>query len=167
MNTALLSKILVAPAAGARMISMPEALIVEGRGIEGDRYFDDRGTWKRNVPRGGDAITLIEEEKIVAAAEALGEPIMAEEMRRNLVVRGVNLDDFIGAQFRIGEVLLEGLRRCEPCGYIERLAEKPFKTIFAGIGGLRATILRGGLIRVGDSIELSEMSSAVHQEANQ
>jgi hypothetical protein len=116
-----------------REVSTAEA--VEGRGLLGDRYERGAGTFSN--PRGGGYdLTLA--------------PI---EARRNIVVRGIALDDLIGRRFRVGEVECFGQRRCEPCAHLERLTRPGVLRGLVHRGGLRADILSGGSIRTGDSVE--------------
>jgi MOSC domain-containing protein YiiM len=64
----------------------------------------------------------------------------------------VPLNHLVGREFQIGEVRLRGMRLCEPCDYLEGLTTKG---VLAGLihrGGLRADIVSGGIIRVGDTI---------------
>jgi len=68
----------------------------------------------------------------------------------NVETRGVDLLALVGRQFRIGEVVLRGNRACEPCRYLDRVTGQPAKAALAGRGGLRATVITGGAVRVGD-----------------
>ena len=81
------------------------------------------------------------------------EPI---ETRRNVVTRGVALNHLVGKRFRVGEVMLQGIRLCEPCEHLESLTRPGVRAALVHRGGLRAQILEGGAIRVGDSISRSE-----------
>jgi len=103
--------IYMAPSAGAPMEQQGSAVLVEGLGIVGDRYALHTGTW--SDPRWPDQeLTLFASE----VAEAIGiEPYRA---RRNLITRGVDLENLIGVRFRIGRALLSGVRVCAPCRYI-------------------------------------------------
>jgi MOSC domain-containing protein YiiM len=81
------------------------------------------------------------------------EPI---EARRNLIVRGVDLDALRGRRFRVGAVECLGQRRCEPCAHLERLTRPGVLRALAHRGGLRADILRGGELHVGDPVQALE-----------
>jgi len=74
------------------------------------------------------------------------------ESRRNILARSIKVNDLIGKQFRIGEVLCQGVAICEPCSYLEKLTEKRVLRPLVHRGGLRANILTDGTIRVGDHI---------------
>jgi MOSC domain-containing protein YiiM len=142
----------VAPAAGAPMSSVDAVHAVPGRGLEGDRYFLRVGTYSRK--NGPDReITLIEMEAIEALGRDYGLLFEAREARRNVATRGAALNHFVGRAFRVGAVTLEGLRLCEPCSYMEQLSGKPVRAGLVHRGGLRARIVTGEEIRVGDPIE--------------
>jgi MOSC domain-containing protein YiiM len=140
--------IFVSPEAAAPMQSCHAAQLVAGVGIEGDRYALKRGHW--SDPRWPDQeLTLVEEE--VAADLAL-EPAA---LRRNLVTRGVRLESLIGVTFRIGSTRLRGVRPCDPCRYLQGLLDRPgLARALEGRGGLRAAVLEGGRVDVGDAIEV-------------
>jgi MOSC domain-containing protein YiiM len=66
----------------------------------------------------------------------------------------VRLNDLVGRRFTVGEALLEGAELCEPCSLFARRTFPQVKKAFAGKGGLRARVLRTGLIRVGDPVAI-------------
>ncbi len=132
-----------------RSVSAAEAL--EGRGLRGDRYERGAGTFSN--PRGGGYdLTLVEAEALEELS-ARGVELAPIEARRNLVVRGIALDDLIGRRFRVGEVECFGQRRCEPCSHLERLTRPGVLRGLVHRGGLRADVLSSGGIRVGDRVE--------------
>jgi GrpB-like predicted nucleotidyltransferase (UPF0157 family) len=127
-----------------------EVRALEGKGLEGDRYAVGRGTFS-NKAGTGRHVTLIEAEAIAAVAK--DKNITADITRRNIVTRGVPLNHLVGSEFRVGEVLLQGMRLCEPCGHLNRLVgDEELKTAFLHRGGLRAEVIEGGRIRVKDAI---------------
>jgi MOSC domain-containing protein YiiM len=131
--------------AGAPVVGRDSVEVRPGKGIVGDRYALGLGHW--SDPRWPDQeLTLVEAE----VAEALA--IEAALLRRNVVTRGVRLDDLIGVRFRIGGALLEGVRPCDPCRYLETLTRPGIAEELDGRGGLRARVLTGGHLRVGDAI---------------
>ena len=132
-----------------REVSTAEA--VEGRGLLGDRYERGAGTFSNPRGRGYD-LTLVEAEALEELS-AKGVELAPIEARRNIVVRGIALDDLIGRRFRVGEVECFGQRRCEPCAHLERLTRPGVLRGLVHRGGLRADILSGGSIRTGDSVE--------------
>ena len=120
---------------------------VAGRGLEGDRYHDGTGSFSHW--RGRRDLTLIEAEALEEADIAL-EP---GEARRNVVVRGIELDALVGRRFRVGEVECEALELNPPCKHLERLTQPGVMRALARRGGIRAAIVRGGEIAVGDQVE--------------
>jgi MOSC domain-containing protein YiiM len=132
-----------------RAVSTAEA--VEGRGLLGDRYERGAGTFSSKGGRGYD-LTLVEAEALEELS-ARGVELAPVEARRNLVVRGIALDDLIGQRFRVGEVECFGQRRCEPCSHLERLTRPGVLRGLIHQGGLRADVRSAGEIRVGDRVE--------------
>src|SRR5687767_15965112 len=132
-----------------RAVSSAEA--VEGRGLLGDRYERQAGTFS-NPKGGGYDLTLVEAEALEELSSK-GVELSPIEARRNIVVRGIALDDLIGRRFRVGEVECYGQRRCEPCSHLERLTRPGVLRGLVHRGGLRADVLSVGTIRTGDSVE--------------
>jgi hypothetical protein len=145
---------LIALAAEAEgpMREVPSAEAIEGRGLRGDRYERGAGTFSNPDGRGFD-LTLVEAEALEELS-ARGVELAPAEARRNLVVRGIALDDLIGRRFRVGEVECLGQRRCEPCAHLERLTRPGVLRGLVHRGGLRADVLVGGKIAVGDAVRL-------------
>lgn len=128
------------------MESHEEIAAVAGFGLEGDRNFKPHD-------RPGYEITLVTQEAVDALADQHGIVLAPGGARRNLVTRGVDLNDLVGRRFRVGEVELEGVRPCHPCEGLEELNGVPgLRKALSGYGGLRADIVAGGIIRVGDGI---------------
>jgi MOSC domain-containing protein YiiM len=136
---------------GQPLVARGEILAVADRGLEGDRYFTGEGTFSK-APDPGAQVTLIESEAFEALQRDYGIALEPQEARRNLVTRDVALNHLVGREFAVGEVRLEGVELCDPCGHLQRLAGKPIKKPLAHRGGLRARILTGGVLRVGDPI---------------
>ena len=151
MPAGLVVSLHVAPAAGARMKCIDSVRAIPGRGLEGDRYFLGAGTYssKKSADR---EVTLIETEAVEALARDYGLPFEPGESRRNVATREVALNHLVGRSFRVGETTLQGIRLCEPCSHMERLCGKPVRAGLVHRGGLRARILAGGRIRVGDPV---------------
>ncbi|MDX1546140.1 MAG: MOSC domain-containing protein [Rhodothermales bacterium] len=141
----------LAPEAGAPMRSVQVVRAVPGRGLEGDRYFDGAGSFSR-WPGPHRDLTLIAEEDL-AAMQAEGIHLAPEASRRNVLVRGVPLNDLVGRPFCVGTVTVRGERLCQPCKYLARLTGEPgLLPAMIGRGGLRARILTEGVLHVGDEV---------------
>jgi MOSC domain-containing protein YiiM len=147
--------IAIARAAEAPMTLLDEAAAHAGRGLEGDRYFKGAGTFSNPASSGHD-LTLIEAEQLEAITLASDHTPTAEDARRNLVTRGIDLNALVGRRFRVGAVECVGRRLCEPCAHLERLTEVGLLRELVHRGGLRADILSDGRIAVGDEIEALE-----------
>ncbi|OGL60094.1 MAG: hypothetical protein A3J27_01600 [Candidatus Tectomicrobia bacterium RIFCSPLOWO2_12_FULL_69_37] len=133
------------------MEGVSEAEALAGRGLRGDRYAEGAGTHSSSDP--GCQVTLIAAEAIEAVARENGIALRPEHSRRNLVTRGVDLTRFVGKTFRVGGVLLRGVRINQPCLHLEGLVGAPgLKAALEERAGLNAEILEGGLIRRGDRV---------------
>lgn len=139
--------IFIAPGRGEPAVSLSEVEAIAECGLRGDRYTDL--TLRRSPDY---QVTLIESEQILAFAEALKLPLEPHEPRRNLVTVGMKLNDLCQRRFFVGEAELEGLELCEPCATFGRYTNPEVVRFFVHRGGLRARILRGGIIRVGDIV---------------
>lgn len=109
-----------------------------GSGIEGDRFEQGR------YP-----ITFFSLEVAEEIATTFEMPIDIALYRRNIIISGVNLCELIGQQFRIGEVLFEGMAHCNPCTWMDAMITKGVYREMKGRGGLRAKVLEGGTISIG------------------
>lgn len=143
-RTGTVEAMVVAPDAEAAMVRLEHSAVRAGRGLEGDRYFAQRGTFTNAYGRGHD-LTLIE-------AEVLDElQLTPEDARRNVVTRGIDLNALVGERFRIGDVECLGQRLCEPCAHLARLTPGTLRPLIHK-GGLRADALTDGEIRIGSAV---------------
>ena len=134
-------------------VSVEEVRAVAGQGLEGDRYFSGNGYYSK-TPGTGRQVTLIEVETIEALERDYKLKIEPGQARRNIVTRGVALNHLVGREFSAGEVVLRGLRLNEPCNHLASLTDEKVKQGLVHRGGLRADIVSGGVIRVGDEIRV-------------
>jgi MOSC domain-containing protein YiiM len=148
---------------GAKLKRVEQVEAVPGQGLRGDRYFLEEGTLSsRGSP--DQEVTLVEIESLEALSRDHGISLEPAQARRNLVTRGVPLNHLVGQEFAIGEVLLRGLRLCEPCNHLESLTLPGVKKALCHRGGLRAQVVRGGIVRTGDIIaSQGRKGSEVHQ----
>jgi MOSC domain-containing protein YiiM len=146
----------IAADAAAPMKSVDEARAVPGHGLEGDRYYDNEGTFSKPKPEPDRELTLIEAEAIEALRREFSVEFDLGSSRRNIVTRGVPLNHLVGREFWIGEVKIRGLRLCEPCAHLQSLSHPKVLPGLVHRGGLRAQILSEGLIRVGQIVRESE-----------
>jgi hypothetical protein len=142
----------IAPAAEADMQLLEVASARAGRGFEGDRYAAGAGTFSpRADRRPGYDLTLMAAE-VIDELTAAGVTVDFAATRRNVLTRGIDVNALVGQTFRIGEVLCEGRRLCEPCVHLDRLNGASLLRPLIHKGGLRADVLSDGEIRRGASI---------------
>lgn len=142
----------VADRESAPVRAVEEVTAHAGRGLEGDRYHSMTGTFKKMEPKR--QVTLIEAEAFDALLRDYDIDMEPGEARRNIVTRGVALNHLVGREFTVGEVRMRGLKLCEPCSHMEKLAGKPVRDPLKHRGGLRAEILTSGKIKVGDVVDV-------------
>ena len=125
-------------AAPPRAVDSAEA--VAGKGLVGDRYFFPDGA------PSGRAITLVEEENVQDVGLDPG------ATRRQVTVRGVDLNALVGKRFRVGAVECYGVELCEPCLHLEQMTRPGIIKDLTHRAGINADILTSGVISVGDEI---------------
>lgn len=132
--------------------AVAEVEALSGRGLRGDRNFLGAGTFSEGADSGRD-LTLIEAEAIEALDAEEGISLEPAAARRNVLTRGIGLNDLVGRRFRVGEVECVGVELCEPCSHLQSLTQPGVLRGLVHRGGLRADILGDGSIRVGDTVE--------------
>lgn len=142
----------IAEQASVEMEELQAARMIEGVGIEGDRYATGRGTYSYK-PHQDRQCTLIEMETMEALRRDHGLALEPNESRRNLTTEGVPLNHLVGRHFRVGEVVLFGGRLNVPCKYLDELLGRPLFNPLLNRSGLNCRIIKGGTIRPGDVIE--------------
>jgi MOSC domain-containing protein YiiM len=125
-----------------------EAVDVTADGVVGDRYGRARD------------LTLIEAEALEGLLADTGIELSAADSRRQVLTRGVSLNALVGERFTVGGVECVGQELCEPCAHLQSLTKPGVLRGLVHRGGLRADIVRGGRIAVGD--EIVRVSSAGH-----
>jgi len=134
----------IRPARREPLIPIEDTLLTPA-GISQDHY---QSGGKRSV-------TLIQYEHLAVIASLLGrQDVTPQELRRNLVVSGMNLLGLRNRQFRIGSVVLEGTGLCAPCSRMEEILGPGGYTAVRGHGGITAKITTPGKIFLGDAVSL-------------
>ncbi|WP_394754161.1 MOSC domain-containing protein [Crenothrix sp.] len=155
MHGSLLA-IYIAPNAKAQTISLEHAELQVGQGIVGDRYYQENGTFSEILKGKADKeVTLIESEQIdrfntendFLFSYGYG------DFRRNLVTQNVDLNALVGVHFKVGDTELKGIRLCEPCGHLAKILGPEVLLHMMHKAGLRAKVISGGVVSVGDVIE--------------
>ena len=122
--------------------------VLANKGIVGDRHFQDF-----NDPY--NQLSLIESENIDEYNIKFGLNIPYINFRRNVITRGIKLNDLIEKKLKIGNVELKAIELCRPCRHLtEMLDQKNIVKEFMRKGGLRCQILTSSKINIGDKIEL-------------
>ena len=135
----------IRPARKAPVTPVPAVEAVAGRGLLGDHY--------KGNPSGSRHVTLIQAEHLAAVAAFLGRADLDPGLvRRNILVRGLNLLALKDRRFYVGDTLLEMTGACHPCSQMEDILGEGGYNAMRGHGGITARIVRGGTIRVGDPV---------------
>ena len=159
--------IFFAPEGSAEMHSVQAAIALEGCGLEGDRYCAGTGHWSR-FGRACE-VTFIAAEDLDDIERGTGVGVKNGEHRRNVVTRGISLRDLRrGERFRVGEevaFVYRGPRSV--CRYIERLTEPGMAEALKGRGGICASVIQNGTLRVGDEIEVDPVPPTIVSEQDE
>ena len=122
--------------------------VLANKGIVGDRHFDEY-----NDPYC--QLSLIESENIDYYNTKYGLNIPYTDFRRNVITKGINLNNLIGKKLQIGNVKVEGVDLCRPCKHLtEMLNQENILKEFLRRGGLRCQILSSSSISIGDEIKI-------------
>jgi MOSC domain-containing protein YiiM len=145
-------RIFVSSASGGVQQDCEQAELRAGQGIVGDHNFGRSDHPGRNV-------TLVEAEEIESFCRDTLRPVDCSITRRNVVTRGVRLNELVGRRFRIGDAVLLGVELCEPCALLgRRLADDaltPAQVVkrLLGRAGLRADVLESGTVGRGATLQ--------------
>jgi len=145
--------IYIAAAKGMTPAPVQSANAVAGKGLEGDRYFGAPRRSPSSGEEGGREVTLIEAEAFEHIKRENGIELQHCEGRRNIVTRGIALNDLVGREFTVGGAKLRAVRLCHPCGYLEKKTKPGVKQALDMRGGLRCDVVEGGTIKAGDRVE--------------
>lgn len=144
---------------GVRPASRADML--ELNAVEARREAGLTGDHSRPSPRNTRQVTLIQYEHLAVISALMGraddQPITPAELRRNIVISGINLFSLKGRRFRIGQAILETTGWCQPCAKLEgRLGLGTFQAV-RGHGGITARVLHSGIIRLDDSLRVEPL----------
>ncbi|MFN8632476.1 MAG: MOSC domain-containing protein [Chloroflexota bacterium] len=159
--------IYIAEQSGQPMRLVTEVVGEAGRGLLGDRHCRPDPATRLDPSCGAEApphhevqdVSLVEAEVLDVLREEHGIELDGAETRRNVVTRGVRLNELVGRQFTLGGMVCEGVELCEPCVSIQRRTGKPVLKPLVHRGGLYARIVGSGSARVGDAIAVVEAAA--------
>lgn len=143
--------ICIAEQASVEMEELDEAKLIADVGIEGDRYATGKGHYSYK-PGPVRQVTLIEIETLEAIQRDNGIEVLPRESRRNLTTRRVPVNHLVDREFRVGDVVLFGVRLNQPFKYLDELLDRPLFNLLLNRSGLNCRIVKGGVIRRGDTI---------------
>lgn len=153
----ILLGIYIADHKGGPMRSINEAELVSGQGIVGDRHFANPGKASPAVQNPSREVTLVEIEQVTHFNSTYDMALRPEDLRRNLVTKGIGLNELVGSEFIVGSVVLKGIRLCEPCEYLASLTHHDVLRGLRHRAGLRAGIVRGGVVKVCDAVDVQKV----------
>ncbi len=126
---------------------------VQGKGLEGDRYFHKQGTFnKPQLSQGVREISILPYEALEACNARLNTSLNFLDLRRNLIIKDFDASLLENKVFTIGTAQFRIVRTCPPCRYLSRLLNEDMMTGLKYIGGHRAIIVKSGFITVVDKI---------------
>ena len=141
-------EICIADKSGNKMIKVTSVQAVAEKGIINDRYFNENNDVDIQI-------TLIESENIDYYNSVSGSNISYINFRRNIITKGIKLNELVGKELLIGAVRIKVHRLCNPCRYLqEKLKQKNFIKKLVNKSGLRCEILTSGKISINDEIKI-------------
>ena len=130
------------------IVGVNEINLIAGKGVIGDRHF-------KNYNNPYNHLSIIESESIDEYNKKFNLDISYLDFRRNIVTKGIKLNDLIEKKLIIGDVKLEVIDLCRPCRHLsEKLEKNNIIKEFLRKGGIRCEILNSGKISTGDQIKI-------------
>lgn len=145
----IVERIYVVPQGGEDMQRVSQVEALANCGLQGDRYCKRTGYWT-DVDEC--QVTLIESENLEEIERTVGVRVGNGEHRRNLITRGIQLENLSGKRFQVGQAVLEYDRPRPPCSYIQSITEPGMTRALVGRSGICARVVQSGLIRDEDTI---------------
>jgi MOSC domain-containing protein YiiM len=135
--------------------------MVELEAVEARREAGLTGDHARPGPRNARQVTLIQWEHLAVVSSLLGrseaQPVLPQDLRRNLVISGINLFSLKGRRFKVGQAIFETTGWCQPCARLElRLGHGTFQAM-RGHGGITARVIQSGIIRLDDGLQVEPL----------
>jgi MOSC domain-containing protein YiiM len=141
------------PAGTSPVVEVEEAVLKEGKGIEGDRFFAFKENYKGQITFFSQEVY----ESLCAQFQVWNRG--PEVFRRNAIVSGVDLNGLIGVEFTVQSIRFLGVSECTPCHWMDEAFHPGAEAALQGRGGLRAKVLSSGILKR-DSVSAAAMQSS-------
>lgn len=131
--------------------------VQQDKGIDGEHHAG-------NTERPHRQVTLIQKEHFPVIADLLSRnDVTPEQLRRNIVVSGINVASLRSQEFLIGDAVLQGTGDCVPCALMDATLGKGGYAAMVGHGGITAAVVKSGTISVGDPVSLLDSQNSVER----
>lgn len=148
----MIEAIFITPGHNLELQKLPSCSVVKNKGIIGDRYFDKQNPIGQNI-------SFIAIESIQDYNQKYQQAITAEQTRRNIITKGLDLNSLIGKEFTIGDIHFKGIELCQPCLTLSKqlandtIDHKSVSKALTDRAGIRATVLTNGELQVRMNLE--------------
>jgi MOSC domain-containing protein YiiM len=154
MKTMTLHAIIIGEKAKEPLHYVDNVHAVQGKGLEGDRYFYGQGTFnKPQLSQDVREISILPYETLSECNSRLESTLDFLDLRRNLIIKDFDVSLLEDKVFAIGTAKFRIVRTCPPCRYLSRLLDEDMMKGLKYIGGYRAVIVESGDISIGDEIQ--------------
>jgi len=144
----IVSNICITSESGQQMEVKQSVEVLAYKGILQDRYFNENNEKDTQI-------TLIESENVEYFNKSMGTNFLDIDFRRNIITKGIKLNQLVGKKIKVGQVTLKAHRLCDPCRYLQDLLnQKNLVKTLLNKGGLRCELLTNGKISINDNIEV-------------
>ena len=144
----IVSNICITSESGQQMEVKQSVEVLANKGILQDRYFNE-------INEKETQITLIESENVEYINKSMGTNFLDIDFRRNIITKGISLNQLVGKKIKVGQVTMKVHRLCDPCRYLQDLLNQKnlIKTLL-NKGGLRCELLTDGKISTNGNIKV-------------
>lgn len=150
-----LHSIIIGKNAKKPLVFVENVLAIKGKGLQGDRYFYQKGTFnKPQLSQTVREISILPYEVLKECNQRLDAKLEFVDLRRNLIIKDFDINLINEQIFQIGLAEFKIVRTCPPCRYLSRLLDEDIMKGLKYIGGYRACITKSGLINVGDKVRI-------------
>jgi MOSC domain-containing protein YiiM len=138
----------------------PARSIAATRAVAGVGLADDRLGQQGEAELSTRQVTLIQAEHLPVIAQLAGVTVVDPvDLRRNLIISGINLLALRNVRIKAGEALLEIVGPCHPCSRMETALGKGGYAAMRGHGGMTARVIEGGAMKIGDTVVAADSQS--------